>query len=83
MTRQLIERETFDSSGMERSPFDGRYTPLPSGRSPHRAMRHHGPDCSSNPEVGCACGEEERHYLRLERREARFEPNAAAEGVLR
>ncbi len=72
----------YDATGMERVPFDGRVpAPWPSRR--HRyAHAGHGPRCSSNPEIGCLCGEDERASLRAEAIEARQYPNAAAEGVV-
>ncbi len=55
---RLIERPVWDSSGMERIPFDGRTgvrlaARIRSGRT---SSRNHGPQCSSNPEIGCLCG---------------------------
>lgn len=49
----------YDTNRMERVPFDGRYSrPLnPPTRSTHAG---HGPRCSSNPSIGCVCGEAER-----------------------
>lgn len=53
---RLIERHTFDSSGMERVPFDGRVPARPDSRLPHRSTApKHGPQCSANPEIGCVC----------------------------
>lgn len=50
---------TYDSNGMERVPFDGRYD-----RPTHRPKRYrlagHGSGCSANPEIGCVCGEDDR-----------------------
>lgn len=55
--RRLIERPEWDSSGMERIPFDGRTPARPSSRIRSRQSRgKHGPGCSSNPEIGCVCG---------------------------
>jgi hypothetical protein len=53
---RLIERPVWDSSGMERIPFDGRVPALSDTRLPHRtASPKHGPQCSGNPEIGCLC----------------------------
>lgn len=54
------------SDGWERDAFDGR--PLDAPRSRRRRVRlaNHGPDCSSNPEIGCVCDEEERYWERAE-----------------
>lgn len=56
----LTERPIFDSSGMERVPFDGRTpTPVrPRAGGSHRYSGH-GPGCSSSPEIGCVCGADE------------------------
>lgn len=70
----------YDLTGWEREPFAGRSDVQPTRRR-RRSHAGHGPDCSTNPEIGCICPEEERHYARLERAEARRFPNAAAEGV--
>lgn len=53
---RLIERPYWDSTGMERIPFDGRVPARPDSRLPRRNTDpKHGPRCSSNPEVGCQC----------------------------
>lgn len=73
----------YDSTGWEREPFAGRSEVLLTSRG-RRTRANHGPDCRpSNPEIGCVCPEEGRHYARLERAEARRFPNAAAEGIVR
>lgn len=54
---RLTERPVWDSSGMERIPFDGRVPGRSDARIDRRhATSKHGPDCSANPEVGCVCG---------------------------
>lgn len=54
--RRLIERPVWDSTGMERNPFDGRVEARPDARLPHRpASPKHGPQCSGNPTIGCVC----------------------------
>lgn len=59
----------YDANGLERVPFDGRYAPLPS-RFRRPPERNHGPQCrTSNYEIGCVCGEDERRALRAERSE--------------
>lgn len=50
---------TYDSNGMERVPFDGRYE-RPSRRIRRSRPTGHGSGCSSNPEIGCVCGEDDR-----------------------
>lgn len=49
----------YDTTGMERVPFDGR---SPRALTPPTRSTHagHGPRCNSNPEIGCVCGEDER-----------------------
>lgn len=61
----------YDSTGMERVPFDGRTGPPLRSLSPRRPTSpNHGRQCRpSNPEIGCVCGEDERRALRAERRE--------------
>ncbi len=62
---RLIERPVWDSSGMERIPFDGSTgvrlaARIRSGRT---SSRNHGPQCSSNPEIGCQCGYDEGEHV--------------------
>jgi hypothetical protein len=61
------DRPQWDTDG---ETFDGRYAPILTRRRSRPAMRGHGPDCRSNPEVGCVCGEDERAALFAEAREA-------------
>ncbi len=57
-----------DATGMERVPFDGRsLSPLHPSRYRRHAHEGHGPRCSSNPTIGCVCGEAERASERDER----------------
>lgn len=49
----------YDSSGMEREPFNGRGVPLPTRSRRRYAHRGHGPRCSARDyEIGCVCGAE-------------------------
>lgn len=50
---------TYDATGMERVPFDARY-PRAFRPPTRRTIAGHGPRCSSNPEIGCVCGEDDR-----------------------
>lgn len=74
MTDRLTERAMWDSSGMERIPFDGRAGSIRSRSRPTRfTASNHGPTCRpSNPEVGCECGEDERQELDAEARSLGF-----------
>ena len=77
MSDRLTERLTFDSTGMERVPFDGRITARPDSRI-RRTARNHGPSCRpSDPEIGCECGEDERQELDAEARDLGFRSHAA------
>ncbi len=61
---RLIERPVWDSSGMERIPFDGRVPVRSDTRLSHRtSSRNHGPQCSANPEIGCVCGYDEGEHV--------------------
>ncbi len=67
---------SWDASGLEREPFDGRRdAPVTSYRGP--ARRGHGPRCSSDPEVGCVCGADERQSQDHEARSLGFRSHEA------
>lgn len=60
------DRPQWDTDG---EPFDGRFAPFMHRRQRRPSPRGHGPDCSSNPEIGCVCDGAERAALRAEERE--------------